>query len=87
MKTNYDTPEDREHLEKILHRAIMATDSIYNTFCLHDPIKFDIKEYILQTLDLRAKIFEYLDIDDFNEETGLHKRIREKLQHERETTN
>lgn len=86
MKTNYDTPEDREHLEKIFHRAIMATDSFYNMFeiTMSSENSIDFFEYIILTLDLRAKIFEYLGYEDYN--TAINQQIREKLQHERKTT-
>lgn len=76
MKTIY-TLDDEYWLEKIFGRALMATDIIYNYVELSDHIA----PYLLQVLDIRAKIFEYLGEKDYNEHTNeqIKKRLLEQV--------
>lgn len=62
MKTTFDTDEDKIYLRVLLERAVMQTENVYN---FAPDVR--IKEYVLYVLDLRAKAFEYLGYEDYNE--------------------
>ena len=66
MKTNYDTDEDKLFLKKILNLAMSATDKAYQQFAFHQENEIDLTSYILSSLKVRAKVFEYLEEEDPN---------------------
>lgn len=88
MKLVYETPEDQKSLYDIFWAACMQTEK----FLLEEPYCFDptFPEYRLITLNLRRKIYEFLEEEDPNEPhwQAMEKRdkniieLRKELQNE-----
>lgn len=70
MKTTFTSDDDKEWLDKIIHRAIMQTESTtYNTL-MHKMR--EVKDYTLFQFEIRKKCFEFLGEEDPNEKINQH---------------
>lgn len=62
MKSNFETEEDLEFLNKLLHYTLMNTDNIFNQAYNTQ----ELMEYRNMLMDLREKVFYFLEEEDPN---------------------